>query len=149
MKEVYIIEKDGNVNYYKMLNDNDFHSAYFFKYIQENNLNIKCDNLTSFGYATELSKLGLASIIVENKNMYIFLPEYISNNQFTWFLKSKKSFRYFQLSYGYIDNKEFVSIDPDITQGETTKIKDFYKYLKKNIQNRKEGEVNEHRRTIK
>ena len=147
MKETYIIEQNGNVESYKMP-ANDYHIKYLYKYIQDNNLDIKCDNLTTFDYGEELSKLGIASIIVENKKMCIFIPEYISKGQFDWFIKSKKAFKHFEISYGYVSNDELVVIDPDIFEGETTKIKDFYKYLKTNIKNRKEDEISEHRRTI-
>ena len=147
MKEVYIIEKSGNVNSYKMP-ANDYHIKYLYKYIQDNNLDIKCDNLTTFDYSEELSKLGISSIIIENKKMCIFIPEYISKGQFDWFIKSKKALKYFEISYGYINNDEFIVKDPDIFEGETTKIKDFYKHLKNNIQIQKEGEIGEYRKTV-
>lgn len=147
MKETYIIDQIGIVKSYKMP-ANDYHEKYLYKYIQDNNLDIKCDNLTTYGYGEELSKLGIASIIVENKKMCIFIPEYISKGQFDWFIRHKKALRFFNISYGYVIKDEMKFEDPDTTKGETSKIKDFYKYLKTNIKNRKEDEISEHRRTI-
>lgn len=155
MKEVYIIEKDGNCIYYKIpkvldgkIFDDEIynHEYYYRKYIKDKNIKLENEKLVSFEFAEYLSKLDIASIIVENKKMLIFLPKKISKEQSNWFINAKNAIRYFEVSYGYNDINDFKINEPKVSEGETTKIKDFYKYIKLNIQ--KEGEDNEYRKTI-
>ena len=158
MREVYIIERDGNVIYYKIPKSNNdtegneeyYHEYYYKKYIKDNNIKIALNDeiLPSFEYGKLLSNIGISSIIVENRKMFIFLPEKISKGQFNWFVDSKNALKSFNISYSSIQNNDLVINDPDIHAGKKTLIKDFYKYIKININNQKEGEINEHRRTI-
>lgn len=146
MGEVYIIERDGNVKFYKLSEEDNYHSSYFKKYIKENNIDINEDNLTSYEYGIRLSKIGLLSIIVENRNMLIFVPEIISNDQFNWLINRKKALINFCISYSYIENKESKCVESK--ENKKSSVKDFYKYIKSNIQNQKEGELDEHRKAI-
>lgn len=156
MKEIYIIERDGNVVYYKLpksnlKNFNDeiyIHEYYFRKYMKDKNIKLDNNNLTSYELAEQLTKIGLSSIIVDHKMMCIFLPQFITKEQFDWYVSKNRALKRFDISYGFLKGNEFVTIDPDYEIGEKTKIKDFYKYIRNNIQMKKEGEIDEYRRLI-
>jgi len=154
MKEVYIIEKNGNCIFYKIpkapedknFDDDPYNHEYWYrKYIKDNNIELDDYNLTSYLFAEELAKKDISSIILENKTMCIFLPKNISKEQLDWYINRKNSLRHYYISYEYYDGDEIKTRDPDIDSGEITLIKEFYKHLKGKI---KEGEINEHRRTI-
>ena len=157
MREVYIIERNGNHISYKVKEAPEGipfdsepydHASQYRKYIKDNNIQLENDKLLSFEFGEELSKLGISSIIVENKVMCIFLPEHLSDEQSKWFIDRKNILRHYNISYGYIKDNELITKDPDRDEGEMTLIKDFYKHIKKDIQIQKEGEINELGRAI-
>ena len=144
-EEVIIIPKENKYVSYNVLNGN--HSDYLKKYIIENAIAIKdYEDITISGMlATMLSNIGISVIIIESKRMYIYLPEEITKNQYDWFKGMYGYLNKYNIKFSYIENGEIIYYE---TEDEESQIKEFYKYIKKNIKKNKDSEENEYRRNI-
>lgn len=55
------------------------------------------DKMTSYQASNELAKLGYPNIHVENRNMLIYLPRFLSDEQNNWFMENKGILSKFKL----------------------------------------------------
>ena len=145
MEEVIIIPNEDKYVSYKVLNGN--HSDYLKKYIIENGINISdYEDITISGMlASMLSNIGISVIIIESNRMNIYLPEIMTKNQYDWFKGMYGYLNKFNIKFSYIENGEIMYYEND---DDESQIKEFYKYIKKNIKKSKDSEENELRRNI-
>ena len=146
-REVYIIEKDGNIVANKitaMPGEKEFlHSYYLVKYMNKNNIPHD-DSTLSYTQGEVLSKNGISTILIDNNLSIVFLPEFITEYQSYTFNKIKKFLSRYKVMYEYIDGDETVSVSLNYLEGETTKINSLYKQIKKNRE--KDSEKNGNRK---
>ena len=160
MREVYIITKEGEHIFYRIpqipqdaskeeQNDLKYaHETYFRKYIIENNLNIDHTGKTSYALAEELMKVGLSPIIVENKEMFIFIPKQITKEQYLWYKKMYHALVRYNVHYACFEGEEIINNDPDFEEPNKVTMKRFYKNIEKNLKSQKEVENDEYRPNI-
>ena len=154
-RKVYVVLRDGNHKSYDIpiakskeeeTKDEFLHSYYLKKFAAENNINVDENEKLSYPLAENLSNEGYCPIIVENRVMCIFLPEKVSEDQYMWFKKIYKLLTRYSISYTHIENGEIIIESPDIEEGETTLLKQFDKYIKKNYKKYKESDQDGYRK---
>lgn len=156
MREVYIITREGNHVSYKIPNipenaakeeERDLkyaHQTYLKQYIEENNIDVNTEGKTSYGIAEELMMVGLSPIIVENREMFIFVPEKMSQEQYNWYKKMFSVLKRFNIYFSYVENDNITMVDVDEDEPSSQNLKRFYKNIEKNIKKQKESEINGH-----
>lgn len=160
MREVFIITEEGKHIYYRIPNIPEdaskeetnnpkySHAFYLEDYMEKNNIDVDAKNKTSYGLAEELMKKGLSPIIVENREMFIFVPPQITKLQYTWYKGMYPALKRFNIHYAYLENNEMMNIDPELDEPKNQNLKRFYKNIEKNLKSQKESENNEYRPNI-
>lgn len=156
MREVFIITREGNhVSYIipnipedaskeEMKDLKYAHETYFKKYIEENNIDVNTEGKTSYGIAEELMLVGLSPIIVENREMFVFIPEKMTKEQYNWYKKMIPVLKRFNIHFSYVENDNINSVDIEDDEPSNQNLKRFYKIIDKNIKKQKESEIYGH-----
>ena len=160
MREVFIITEEGKHIYYRIPNIPEdapkeetnnpkySHAFYLEDYMEKNNIYVDEKNKTSYGLAEELMKVGLSPIIVENKEMFIFIPKQITKEQYLWYKKMYPALVRYNVHYACFEGEEIINNDPDFEEPNKVTIKRFYKNIEKNLKSQKEVENDEYRPNI-
>lgn len=159
MREVYILPREEEYVFYRVpqmpenpskeeKNDLKYaHETYLKKYIKDNNIDVDTEK-TSYGLAEELMKIGISSIIVENREMIVFIPKEISQTQYNWYKNMYAALRRFNIHYAYFEGEEIKLEDPDDEEFHKSNINKFYKNIKSNLKKQKESEKNGYKSNI-
>lgn len=152
MQEVIIIPQNGISKSYKITcsdldNEEYYHSYYLIKYAKENKIDIK-DEKSSGLIATSFAKMGISVLIIENRYMFVYLPEKLTINQANFYVENKKVLRKFNINYAYIEDENLKYTEFDEDTSNSSKLKKMYKHINTNIVKQVEGDENEYGRTI-
>ena len=106
MLELIILRKDSNENgniekkYSIDPNQkNDGHLSGCITFCKEENIDIDgIEEMTSYQASIEIANLGYVNIHIENRNMLIYLPSVLTEEQSKWFKDNKSLLSRFQLN---------------------------------------------------
>ncbi len=145
MEEVIIIQQDGkSITYKKESNDKEYYHSYYLKqYAKENNINITDSDSTGI-IASDLTKTGLSILIIENRYLLVYLPEVLSKQQLKFYLDKKNVLRRFNIDYSYMEDGKIKYAEYDDEFNNSFRVRQFYNYIKKNIEEQKKGDIDEY-----
>lgn len=156
---ILLIEKNENgesLKSYKISeNDKLGHLSGLIDFNNKNNLNIEnIENMTSYEASLEVAKKGYVNIHVSNKIMIIYLPMYLSEEQYKWFKDNMGLLSKFIISVSseQLDGS-FKSLRNEDNEEKYTKLNALKRELKRKMllkeKNNMIGDNNEHRKANK
>jgi hypothetical protein len=108
-KEIIILPSDKNKDNYHVVFDNNIeHFIKYKEYFKVNNISIphSIEYESGFCYGKILAYYGYLNMEIEGKNLIIFIPNEISNNQYKWMKKHKNIINRYNVGYVNINDDD-------------------------------------------